>query len=124
MSEALTPTLFERLGGMVSIDVAVDRFYERVVGDPELAAFFDPVDLHRLRAHQKAFLAMALGGSHCYEGRDLATAHRGRGISDRHVDLVACHLAAVLASLGVSPELNDEVVEAVDGLRDEVLGRS
>ena len=50
MSEALTPTLFERLGGMVSIDVAVDRFYERVVGVPELAAFFDPVDLHRLRA--------------------------------------------------------------------------
>ena len=89
MSEALTPTLFERLGGMVSIDVAVDRFYERVVGDPELAAFFDPVDLHRLRAHQKAFLAMALGGSHCYEGRDLATADRGRGISDHHVDLVA-----------------------------------
>ena len=124
MSEALTPTLFERLGGMVSIDVAVDQFYERVVGDPELAPFFDRVDLRRLRAHQKAFLAMALGGPGCYEGRGLAAAHRRLGISDHHVDLVAGHLAAVLAGLGVSPALIDEVVAAVDGLRDEVLGRS
>ena len=56
------PTLFERLGGMVSIDVAVDRFYDRLLADPDLAGFFDQVDLRRLRAHQKAFLAMALGG--------------------------------------------------------------
>ena len=65
---------------------------------------------------------MALGGSHCYEGRDLAAATVAGGSAITMLDLVACHLAAVLASLGVSPELNDEVVEAVDGLRDEVLG--
>jgi hypothetical protein len=39
------------------------------------------------------------------------------------VDLVAGHLAAVLAGLGVSPALIDEVVSAIDSLRDEVLGR-
>jgi hemoglobin len=117
------PTLFERLGGMVSIDVAVDRFYDRVLGDPELAPLFDEVDLRRQRVHQKAFLAMALGGPHRYDGRGLADAHRHLPISDRHVDLVAGHLAAVLAGLGVSPALIDEVVAAIDGLRDEVLGR-
>ena len=40
------------------------------------------------------------------------------------MDLVAGHLAAVLSGLGVSPALVDEVVAAVDGLRDTVLGRS
>jgi len=124
MTEALTHTLYERLGGMVSIDAAVDRFYERVVGDPELAPFFDGVDLHRLRGHQKAFLAMALGSPRRYEGRGLAEAHRHLGINDHHVDLVAGHLAAVLAGLGVLPVLVDEVVAAVDGLRDVVLGRA
>jgi hemoglobin len=119
-----TTTLFERLGGLVSIDVAVDRFYERVCADPELAPFFDRVDLRRQRAHQKAFLAMALGGPRAYTGRRLADAHRHLPIGDHHVDLVAGHLAAVLAGLGVGPELIDEVVTAVDGLRDEVLGRS
>jgi hemoglobin len=123
MTQAPAPTMYERLGGVVSIDVAVEQLYERVVGDPELAPFFDPVDLRRLRAHQKSFLAVALGGPDGYEGAGLAQAHRHLEISDRHVDLVAGHLAAVLAGLGVSPALIDEVVAAVDGLRHEVLGR-
>lgn len=123
MTQAPAPTIYERLGGLVSIDVAVDQFYDCVVGDPELAPFFDRVDLLRLRAHQKAFLAMALSGPGCYEGRGLAEAHRHIAIDDHHVDLVAGHLAAVLAGLGVSPALIDEVISAVEGLRDEVLGR-
>ncbi len=116
-------TIYERLGGMVSIDAAVDQFYERVIRDPELAPFFDRVDLRRLRAHQQAFLAMALGGPRRSSGRGLAEAHRHLAIDDHHVDLVAGHLAAVLAGLGVSPALIDEVVSAVDGLRGDVLGR-
>ena len=123
MTWATTPTLFQRLGGMVSIDVAVDLFYDRVVGDPELAPFFDHVDLHVQRAHQKAFLAMALGGPQSYEGRGLAEAHGHLRISDHHMDLIAGHLAAVLAGLGVLPALIDDVVAAVNDLRGQVLGR-
>ena len=123
LTRSVTPTLFERLGGLVSIDVAVERFYDRLLADPELARFFDSVDMRRQRAHQKAFLAMALGGPRAYRGRGLAAAHAHLDIDDHHVDLVAGHLAAVLAGLGVSPELIDDVVAAVDGLRDTVLGR-
>lgn len=72
MTAAVVPTMFERLGGVMSIDAAVDTFYERVVGDAELAPFFDRVDLRRLRAHQRAFLAMALGGPERDRGRGLA----------------------------------------------------
>jgi hemoglobin len=123
MTPATVPTLFERLGGLVSIDVAVDQLYDRIQGDPELGPFFDQVDLRRQRAHQKAFLAMVLGGPRAYGGRGMAEAHRHLGICDHHVDLVAGHLAAVLAGLGVSPALVDEVVASVDRLRDAVLGR-
>jgi hemoglobin len=123
VTQARAPTIYERLGGLVSIDVAVDQFYDRLVGDAELAPFFDRVDVRRLRGHQKAFLAMALGGPRGYEGQGLAEAHRHVAVDDHHVDLVAGHLAAVLAGLGVSPALIDEVVSAVDSLRDEVLGR-
>lgn len=120
---ATAPTIYERLGGEVSIDVAVDRFYERVVADPELAPFFGGTDVRRLRAHQKAFLAMALGGPRRYTGRGLGEAHRHLAIDDHHVDQVAGHLAAVLSGLGVAPDLVDEVVTAVDGLRGDVLDR-
>jgi hemoglobin len=123
VNQAVAPTLFERLGGVVSIDVAVDHLHDRFLGDPELAPFFDHVDLRRQRAHQKAFLAMALGGPRSYDGRALDDAHRHLQIDDHHVDLVAGHLAAVLALLGVSPGLVAEVVAAVEGLRGTVLGR-
>jgi hemoglobin len=123
MTEAAGPTIYERLGGMVSIDVAVDQFYERIVGDPELASFFDDVDLRRLRGHQKTFLATALGRHRSYTGAGLADAHRHLRIDDRHVARVVGHLAAVLACLGVSPALIDEIVSAVDSLRGELLGR-
>jgi hemoglobin len=119
-----TPTLFQRLGGEVSIDVAVDQFYDRLLNDPELAPFFASVDMRRQRAHQKAFLAMALGGPRKYGGRSLGEAHSHLDINDRHFDLVAGHLAAVLEGLGVPQELIDEVVMAIDGLRDIVLGRT
>src|SRR5262245_49676415 len=76
MSDVLVPTLFDRLGGTVAIDAAVDVFYGRVLADPELAPFFARVDLRHLRAHQRAFLAMALGGPERYRGRDLSDAHR------------------------------------------------
>jgi hemoglobin len=113
----------ERLGGSASIDVAVDQFYERLLDDAELAPFFASVPMARQRAHQKAFLTMALGGPASYQGRGLQEAHTGLTIDDHHVDLVAGHLAGVLLDLGVAPELVDEVIAAVDRLRATVLGR-
>lgn len=115
------PSLYERLGGLVSIDVAVDEFYRRVLDDPQLAPFFEGVDLRRLRAHQKSFLSMALGGPRAYRGRSMADAHRHLDITDHHVDLVAGHLADVLTGLGVEPIVVDEVIAAVDSLRDDVV---
>ncbi len=121
MTVTNTPTLFERLGGSASIDVAVDQFYERLLDDTELASFFEGVPMGRQRAHQKAFLTMALGGPAAYEGRGLHEAHAALTIDDHHFDRVAEHLAGVLLDLGVAPELVDEVIAAVDGLRPTVL---
>ena len=78
----------------------------------------------RQRAHQKAFLTMALGGPATYVGRALHEAHAELTIDDYHFDRVAGHLTGVLLDLGVAPELVDEVIAAVDGLRPTVLGRS
>jgi hemoglobin len=102
----------------------LSRFYDRLLEDPDLAPFFDGVPMNRQRAHQKAVLTMALGGPDDYQGRGLEEAHAALVIDDHHVDLVAGHLAEVLLSLGVAPELVDEVIAAVDGLRSTVLGRT
>jgi hemoglobin len=124
MATSTAPTLFERLGGAASIGAAVDLFYDRVLADPALAPFFDGVDAARLRAHQRAFLTMALGGPRDYDGRNLTDAHRNLDIGDQEFNLVAGHLTAVLNELEVPSELADETLTAVAGLRDVVLGRA
>ena len=56
-------TLFEKLGGEAAVDLAVDRFYERVLQDDRINHFFASVDMVKQREHQKAFFTYAFGGT-------------------------------------------------------------
>src|SRR4029077_15153160 len=105
MSE--TPTdqiLFTKLGGEGAIRAAVENFYERVLGDPDLAPYFTDVDMAKLRRHQFEMIAAATGGPVSYTGRDMATAHAGKNITSADFDKVVGHLVATLQSLGVDDE--------------------
>jgi hemoglobin len=44
------------IGGR-AIDAAVERFHERVAGDPELAGYFQGMDMRRILARQLTLLA-------------------------------------------------------------------
>jgi hemoglobin len=69
-------TLFEKLGGAAAVDVAVDRFYERVLQDDRIKHFFEYTDMQKQRTHQKAFLTYAFGGTDKYDGRYMREAHK------------------------------------------------
>lgn len=69
MSEpTIEVNLFERIGGAAAVTAAVDRFYERVLADPELRDFFTGVSMSRLKGHQFAFISQVLGGPRRYSG--------------------------------------------------------
>jgi hemoglobin len=114
-------SIFERLGQEQGIRAAVDDFYERVVGDPQLAHYFDGVDLRVLRGHQTALLVQVTGGPAAYSGRDLAIAHARLGITPEDFDRVVGHLVATLSSFGVSAEDIGAVGEALTAYRDEIV---
>ncbi len=114
-------SIYERLGQEQGIRTAVDDFYERVVGDPQLARYFDDVDLRKLRAHQTALLVEVTGGPATYSGRDLATAHAHLGITPQDFDRVVEHLVATLTSLGVAEQDIGAVGEALVAHRDEIV---
>lgn len=118
------PTMYERLGGQVSIDAVVERFYDRVHADPRLAEFFDGIAVIDLEAHQQAFLASALGGPDDYVGRPIAVAHRGLGITDVDFDRIVDHLVDALAVSAVPAALIDEIHAAILPLRSDVTGPS
>jgi hemoglobin len=114
-------SIYESIGGAGAVQAAVDDFYARLLGDPQLAPFFAGVDLQRLKSHQRAFLAAALGGAQLYQGRDMAAAHAGLEISDGDFDAVVTHLVATLTGLGVPQETIGQIGGLLAPLRGEVV---
>ena len=114
-------SIYASIGGAPAVRAAVDDFYARVLADRRLAPFFAGTDLERLKAHQRAFLAAAIGGPEVFGGRDLASAHAGLGIADRDFDAVVGHLAGTLIGLGVPEDTMGQIAGALAPLRDDIV---
>ena len=69
--DAVFGSLYERIGGVAAVEVAVDLFYEKIMADDRVNYFFDKTDMSVQRNHQKKFLTVAFGGPMEYSGRDL-----------------------------------------------------
>lgn len=117
-------TLFERIGGSVAVEQAVDIFYRKVLNDPLLAGFFEFTDMQRQVARQRAFLTMAFGGPSDYDIQALRQVHKPlveKGMGETHFVAVVDHLLATCEELGVAPGDIEEVRAIVNAVRDDVL---
>jgi hemoglobin len=114
-------SIYDSIGGASAVRAAVDGFYARVLADPQLAPFFTGTDLNRLKAHQRAFIAAAIGGPEIFEGRDMAPAHAGLGISGADFDAVVGHLVDTLTGLGVPAETIGHIGGALAPLRSDIV---
>ena len=122
----MATSLYDRLGGEIAINAAIDMFCRKVLSDDALAPFFDSTDMDEQRSKQKAFLTMVFGGPNEYIGADLRTAHAPwveKGLDDSHFDSVAGHLKTTLEELGVAPKLVGEVIALAASTRGDVLNR-
>ena len=117
----VAPSHYERIGGAATIRLAVDRFYQLLVVDPDLAPYFADVDLPALKRHQVRLLSMVLGGPAEYDGRELETAHAGLGITDAHYTKVADYLTGVLRELGAPPDVIEATASVVDSVRASIV---
>ena len=114
-------SLYERLGQEVGIRTAVDDFYVRVLSDPQLAPYFEGIDLAKLRRHQTALLSQVTGGPVEYTGRELALGHAGLQITPGDFDRVVGHLVDTLTVLGASQEDIGAVGAALSAHRDDIV---
>lgn len=113
--------LVDELGGRAGVDAAVAELYRRLLRDPDVAPYFDGVDVARVRSHMSDFLVAALDGPQRYAGRDLFTAHAPLRVSDAAFDTTASHLLDVLGDRAVRPELLDTVLDRISPLRAVVV---
>jgi len=120
-SEDSPASLYDELGQEPAVNEVVERFYRRVLADPDLSPLFTDVDMDRLKAHQVALFTKVLGGPDRYSGRSLEAAHRGLNISDTQYDKVGGHLTAVLGELGVGDEALTTVSTTLAAVRPDIV---
>jgi hemoglobin len=114
-------SIYDSIGGAPAVHAAVDDFYARVLADARLTPFFTGTDLPRLKAHQRAFIAAAIGGPEVFAGRDMASAHARLGIGDADFDAVVGHLVGTLTELGVPADIIEQIGGALAPLRDDIV---
>lgn len=120
-------SLLDRVGGYSAVELAVVRFYEKVLKDPLLAPFFANSNLDQQRKRQAKFLASVMSGNAVNVENYMRNAHRPyvqkMGLTDEHFDAVAGHLRSTLTELGVAGDALSDIMTAVGSLRAAVLCR-
>lgn len=112
---------YQRIGGGPAVTAVVDNFYSKVLSDPHLSGYFTDVDLPRLKRHQVLLVSQVLGGPAQYEGRDLAAAHAGLGVTTDHFGRVVEHLVESMQEATVPPEIIGRVGDALAGSEGEIV---
>lgn len=118
---ATIPTDYDLIGGARAVSAVVDRFYELVLADPQLAPFFASTDMGRLKRHQVLLISQVMGGPADYDGRDLREAHAGRRISGADFGRVVDHLVNALQEASVPPDVIGRVGEALGSAAPDIV---
>lgn len=119
--------LYDMIGGEPAVEAAVDRLYQRILGDATINGFFAHIDMAVQRSKMRKFLTLLLSGRADGAHNYMEHAHAGvvaAGLNDAHFDAVAGHLQATLQELGVPDNLVETIMAAAAGLRPAVLGRT
>ena len=115
-------SLYERIGGAEAVVGMLDRFYAKVLADPNLNPYFEHAGLDNLQRMQVEFFTAALDGPAIYTGRSVIHAHHGRGITRPHFQRFVEHLFATLADYPLSEQDRYEIISRINTYADDVLG--
>lgn len=95
-------TLFERVGGFGTLSKVVLDFYDRILDDELLAAYFAETDMRRLIDHQTKFVAYLMDGPASYSDEHLRLAHARLGIDDASFDRIVSVMRETLEDFGLA----------------------
>ena len=124
MSE--TKTLYARLGGYDAIAAVADDLVARLRADPQLGRFWAHRGEDGIRREKQLlidFLCASAGGPLYYRGRDMATSHKGMGISEGDWEILIGYLNATLDKFSVPAHERKEVLAFVNSTKTDMVGR-
>ena len=115
-------SLYERLGGKEAITLVVHRFVENVGGDERINGRFATTDLERLEVLLVEQICEASGGPCTYTGRDMRSAHEGMNITEEEFNALVEDLVAALDHYNVPEQEKSELLSALGGMKDQIVG--
>ncbi|MFN0122239.1 MAG: group I truncated hemoglobin [Blastocatellia bacterium] len=117
-------SLYQRLGGYDALAAVTDDFITRLVTDKDISRFFVGASENskkRIRQLVVDQLCAATGGPCIYIGRDMKTAHKGLGITEKDWDTSVKHLVATLDKFKVPEKEKKETLMAISGLKADIV---
>jgi hemoglobin len=120
-------TLFERLGGLATIEAVVDDFTARFTKDPvilaneKVEAFVETGDMAEFRRHLVDQICQAAGGPCVYKGRDMKESHAGLGITEAEWAAGEAHLVAALEAQQVGEREKGELLAIVASTKSDIV---
>jgi hemoglobin len=117
------PVLFDRLGGFAALSKVVLAFYDHVLDDDMLAAYFADVDMRRLIDHQTKFMAYLMDGPASYSDDHLRLAHARLDIDATAFDRIVDVMRTTLEDFGMAERDIGTVVSKMRSKRDLIVTR-
>ncbi len=117
----MSPSLYERLGGIDAIRAVIDDFVARCAADGRINGKFARTDISRLKASLVDQVCEATGGPCTYRGRDMATTHAGMAVTGGEFEALVGDLLATFDAFGVPEAEKDELLGALAPMRSDIV---
>jgi hemoglobin len=120
----MADTLYKRLGGYDAIAAVCDDLLPRLMGDAQLARFWQNRAQDSIRCERQLlvdFLCSCSGGPLYYVGRDMKTSHRGMGISESDWQRFIGHLETTLDTFEVPAAERTEVLGFINTTKADIV---
>jgi len=119
-------SLYDRLGGKPAVQAVASDLVDRILLDRRVSPWFahaasSPENTAAYKAKLTDFLCQSTGGPCQYTGRDMAAAHKGRGVTVDAFNAVVEDLLAVLAKFKVPQKEQDDVLRLLGGLKPAIV---
>jgi len=117
-------TLYQRLGGYDAITAVANNLLPRLMSDPLLARFWDNRSTDGLEREKQLlidFLCSSAGGPLLYTGRDMATSHKGMGITEDDWTAFMGHLNATLDEFNLPETERGEVIAFIQSTKADIV---
>ncbi len=124
MSTEANDTLYARLGGYDAIATLADDLLQRLTADTQLGRFWQNRGEDGISREKQLlidFLCSSAGGPMYYTGRDMATSHRGMGITESDWEIFIGHLKNALAKFEVPDTETSQVLEFIQSTKSDIV---